>query len=76
MTRHWQHPTSAGLARITHNTKTGRYHAWLGDEDLGNYAHPQQAVDDLCGGHTFWPSSAIDPSTLGLPEELSEWEQV
>lgn len=76
MTHRWQYPTRAGLARIIRNAKTGRYHVWLGDEDLGNYPLAQQAVDDFCGGHTFWPSSGIDPSTLGAPEDLSEWEFV
>lgn len=43
------------------------------DDCLGNrYASAQQALDDLCGGHTF-SCSAGDTSELGLPDEISEW---
>jgi hypothetical protein len=43
------------------------------DEVLGWYGAPEQALDDLVGGHTYLPSNGVDPSTLGLPDELSEW---
>ena len=33
----------------------------------------EMALDDLVGGHTFMPSSGIDTSEVGLPDELSEW---
>jgi hypothetical protein len=51
----------------------GRWHVFFENEDLGNYHSPQSALGDLTGGHTHWPSNGIDPSTLGLPDELSAW---
>jgi hypothetical protein len=53
----------------------GRYHALFGDENLGNYATPQQAAEDLAGGYTDWPSCG-DPSRFGLPSDIGEWERV
>ncbi len=44
------------------------------DENLGYYGSPQQALDDLVGGHTDWPSD-IDPSACGLPDDLSDWDR-
>jgi hypothetical protein len=46
------------------------------DERLGWYHSPASALDDLIGGHTDWPSAGFDPSEIGLPEELSEWNFV
>ena len=54
----------------------GRYHPIYDDESLGSYAHAWQAAEDLSGGHTFSISSGIDTSTLGIPEELEEWDGV
>ena len=45
----------------------------LGDEDLGSYETPEQALDDLEGGHSTWPTPPLDPSTCGLPDELADW---
>ena len=46
------------------------------DEDLGGCGAPQTVLDDLAGGHSFFHSSGIDPSTCGLPEEIEDWERV
>jgi len=51
----------------------GRWRAAAGDEDLGAYVSPEQALDDLTGGHTYSHSSGVDTSTIGLPDSLSEW---
>ena len=59
--------------RLTHD---GRWAAMYEDEDLGHYASPRQALDDLSGGHTFSPSSGIDTADCGLPDDLSEWETI
>jgi hypothetical protein len=64
--------TKAGVFSIVQ--KKGRWHIIYQDEDLGNYINPQQAADDLSGGHTFSPSNGIDPATLGIPEDIGEWE--
>ncbi len=52
----------------------GNYHPVFRGESLGSYATPQQAVDDLAGGHTFTPVNGEDTASLGIPEDLSEWE--
>lgn len=67
------HPTRLGPVSIFFNPQNGRYHVFVGDEDLGNYPTPQQAVDDICGGHTFSHSSGVDTAQLGIPDELDEW---
>lgn len=74
MNTYWRHPTRIGEARILHDK--GRWQAVITDEPLGSYSKPEQALDDLVGGHTFSHSSGVDTSTLGMPGELSEWELV
>lgn len=54
----------------------GHFHPVYDDESLGSYATAQQAVDDLAGGHTFSISNGVDTATLGIPDELGEWERV
>lgn len=56
--------------------RDGRWHPVFEDEWLGSYHSPEFALDDLVGGHTFWPSSGVDPSTCGLPSDLAEWDLV
>jgi hypothetical protein len=68
----WKHPTKVGTFAI--RKMQGRWHALFEDESLGSYATPQKAADDLAGGHTFLPSSGVDPSRLGLTDDLAEWE--
>ena len=54
--------------------KTGnRWELWWDNEDLGSYGTVALALDDLAGGHCFWPSSGIDPGNCALPDDLSEW---
>lgn len=53
----------------------GRYHPVFEEEPLGSYATAQQAAEDLAGGHTFSISGGIDTSTLGIPDEVTEWER-
>ena len=72
MNGYWQHPTRIGLARIVFFS--GAWHAAIGEESLGAYSTPEQALDDLANGTTYWPSCGTDPSTLGMPDELGDWE--
>ena len=65
--------TRVGTFRIAQSTD-GRWHPWFEDEDLGSYHSAQAACEDLAGGHTFWPSCG-DPSRLGLPSEIGEWNR-
>jgi hypothetical protein len=54
----------------------GRFHPIFDDESLGSYAQDWQAAEDLAGGHTFSISSGVDTATLGIPEDLNEWEKL
>ncbi|CAH1387046.1 hypothetical protein [Candidatus Nitrotoga sp. M5] len=74
MNKYWRHPTAIGVARILF--QNGQWHAVITDEFLGAYPIPEQALDDLVGGYTWSHSSGVDTSTLGLPDDLSEWELV
>jgi hypothetical protein len=56
--------------------RNGRFHPVLENEDLGGYKTAQQAAEDLAGGHTSFPSCGVDPSTLGIPDDVSEWERL
>ena len=69
----YYYKTNAGTFFIIRQRKF--YDVLFDDQSLGSYTTPQQALDDLCGGHTFWPASGIDPRTLGIPDDLSEWER-
>lgn len=75
---HWRFNTRIGEARIIRRPQfsEGQWRAELGDEDLGGYGSPEAALGDLTGGHCWSHSSGVDTSTLGLPDELSEWENV
>lgn len=54
----------------------GRFHPVFDGESLGSYAKAWQAAEDLAGGHTFSISSGVDTATLGIPEDLGEWEKM
>lgn len=53
-----------------------RFHVVFEDESLGSYATPQQAAEDVAGGHTFSPPGGFDTATLGIPYDVSEWERL
>ncbi len=67
----YSYQTKIGVFYIVH--RNGRWHAMCQDENLGSYFTPQHAADDLAGGHTFSLSNGADTSTLGIPEDVSEW---
>jgi hypothetical protein len=54
----------------------GRFHPLYRDESLGSYARPEQAAEDLAGGHTFSIPGGIDTATLGIPRDLNEWKRL
>jgi hypothetical protein len=56
--------------------RNGRFCAVFGNEPLDCYATLQQALDDLAGGHTHWPSMGVDPASLDISDDLSDWEPV
>lgn len=67
----YTHPSRIGLFRLERR-EDGMWGAWCDNEFLGPYQSAAAALADLCGGHTDWPGG-IDPSTLGLPDELADW---
>ena len=71
MRGYWQYTTRRGTFRIV--PRQGRFHPLYEDEDLGSYHSVAAALDDLVGGHTFFPSNGLDPSECGLPDEIGEW---
>jgi hypothetical protein len=54
----------------------GKWHAVFDGESVGAYATPQQAADDLAGGHTFSISGGHDTAVLGIPPDLGEWDKL
>ena len=73
MNGYYRVKTRAGLFRIVPHQ--GRWVAMFEDEALGSYISPQQAAEDVAGGHVFWPSCG-DTSVFGIPEDVSEWDLV
>lgn len=76
MKGYWKHPTRIGEALIIWRSASSKWRIEIDGEDLGGYTTPEQALDDLVGGHTFSHSRCVDTSKLGLPDDLSEWEFV
>jgi hypothetical protein len=70
----WHHTTKWGTFRIV--SREGRFSAIYEEDDLGWYDSPQQAVDDLVGGHTFSTLNDVDTSQCGLPQALEDWSFV
>lgn len=54
----------------------GYFHPVFDDEPLGAYGTPQQAAEDLANGHTDFPSCGVDPSTLGISDDVTEWHRL
>jgi hypothetical protein len=70
----------AGMFHIGQSSD-GRFHPIYNGEDLGSYESAQHAVEDLAGGHTFGVNDRItgkllDTSKLGIPADVTEWEEV
>src|SRR5258706_7353242 len=72
--------TKAGVFSIVHHNDhwrlilNDRWRLLFGSDTLGSYATAEQAVDDLASGHFSLPSG-INTATLGIPADLSKWEQ-
>lgn len=57
-----------------------RFHPVFNDESLGSYDSPEDAIDDLVGGHTYsvlHPKNnrTIDTAELDIPDDIFEWER-
>ena len=68
----WFFETNKAVFSIV--ARNERYHVFCDDEDLGNYATPEQAADEA-GGHIFFFSSGIAPEALCIPRDLAEWQR-
>ena len=64
------------VGRFSIESRGDRWHIMFKGESLGSYARPEQAADDLAGGHTYPAGPGIDTSMLGISENLSEWSRV
>ena len=74
MRKLYRYNTSVGPFYIAEHN--GRFHPIFREESLGSYATAQQAAEALAGGHTFSISDGIDPSDLGVPDQLEDWEKI
>lgn len=70
MSGYYQFKTNAGAFHIV--PRGNRWLAMFEGENLGSYATPQHALDELAGGHTDWPDCG-DPSECGLPDDIADW---
>lgn len=66
--------TRHGTFRIQ-QTPRGWVPTFDGEPLSSGYRTPQEALDELAGGHTDWPSCG-DPSTMGLSDDLADWEPI
>ena len=65
--------TARGPFFILYNQRTGKWEIHHDNDCLDSYPTPQTAAEDLAGGYCTWPASG-DPSSLGISEDLSDWE--
>jgi hypothetical protein len=61
-------------------SEDGRFHPIYNEESLGRYDSAEQALDDLIANATCsvlhkGTGKMLDTSAIGLPEDLSDWEQ-
>lgn len=70
----WKFQTRRGSFTI--ERRNDLWHACCEGESLGVYDSPEAALDELVSGCTRLPSNDVEPSTSGLPIDLSGWELV
>jgi len=68
----YRHTSRAGLFRIELQPDS-RWKIWCERSMLGSYHSAPAALEALCTGTCDWPG-VTDTSTLGLPDELAEWQ--
>lgn len=72
--RGWYWRTSRGVVSI--QPVAGRWCIFFDDENLGSYHSPEAAADDAAGGHTFTPANGADLGSLGLSDNINDWERL
>jgi len=70
---HWIYRTRAGLAQIV--PAPHGFAIVFDGEKLEYHASPAAAAQALANGTVFWPS-ASNPSELGIPDDIDEWERI
>ena len=70
----WRHPSRRGTVYVLPQ-QGGRWCIVYNEENLGSYHSPMAAIDDAAGGHTFSPSNGVDLGSLGLSDDIGDWEQ-
>ena len=71
----YYHKTSIGTFYIA--KRKDRFHPVFKELSLGSYISPEQAADDLSGGHVFpIDQDDVDVSELGIPCDLVEWSRI
>ena len=63
------------VGTFTIEFKNGKWHAVFDGQSVGAYSTPEQAAEDLAGGHTFSVTGGYDTAKLDIPEDLGEWER-
>ena len=53
----------------------GWYRVFFEKENLGHYASPFVALDELTGGSCEWPG-VLDPSECGISDDFEDWTAV
>jgi hypothetical protein len=53
-----------------------RFHIIFNGESLGGYHSPKAAAEEVAGGYACSIARGIDTATLGIPNNLSEWEEI
>jgi hypothetical protein len=71
--RSFAYPTRRGTVFIV--PRSGRWCVVYEGENLGSYHSPRAAADDVAGGHTFTPSNGVDLGSLGISDDIGDWQQ-
>ncbi len=69
----WIYRTRAGIAEII--PERGGFVLVFDEERLEHHVTREAAAEALANGTCSWPSAG-DPSKLGIPEDISEWQRV
>lgn len=70
----YYYQTKIGQFSIALSPQTNKWHIYYQDQDLGSYATPDQAADDLAGGHTISLSNGYETDFLGIPGSIVDWD--
>lgn len=74
MRKLYVHKTSIGSFYIAE--QDGRFHPLFREEQLGDYATSQEAVDGLTRGHVLNSADGIDTASLSIPDRLQAWARL